>query len=35
LIELQTDEGWIPIWTSPKEKEAIKAILEDYKNLTE
>jgi len=34
LIELQTDEGWIPIWTSQKEKEAIKAILEDYKNLT-
>lgn len=33
LIELQTDEGWIPIWTSPKEKEAVKAILEDYKNL--
>ena len=24
LIELQTDEGWIPIWTSQKEKEAHK-----------
>jgi hypothetical protein len=35
LIEVQTAEGWIPIWTSPKEKEAIKAILEDYKNLTQ
>jgi hypothetical protein len=34
-IELQIDEGWIPIWTSSKEKEAIKAILEDYKNLTD
>jgi hypothetical protein len=35
LIELQTDEGWIPIWTSLKEKEAIKTILEDFKNLTQ
>jgi hypothetical protein len=35
LIEVQTAKGWIPIWTSPKEKEAIKAILEDYKNLTQ
>ena len=34
-IELQIDEGWIPIWTSQKEKEVIKAILEDYKNLTD
>lgn len=32
-IELQTIDGWIPIWSSPKEKEAIKTILEDYKNL--
>jgi hypothetical protein len=35
LIELQTDEGWIPIWTSQKEKEAIKAVLEDYQKLTQ
>jgi len=34
LIELQTDLGWIPIWNTPKEKEAIKAIIEDYQKLT-
>jgi hypothetical protein len=34
-IELQTDEGWIPIWTSQKDKEAIKAVLEDYQKLTQ
>lgn len=33
VIELQTNEGWIPIWTSPKEKEAVKTALEDYKKL--
>lgn len=33
LIELQTATGWIQIWTAPKEREAIKTILEDYQNL--
>ena len=33
LIELQTRFGWNPIWSTPKEKEALKAILEDFENL--
>jgi hypothetical protein len=35
LIEMQTDKGWIAIWSLPKEKEAVKAIIEDYQKLTQ
>lgn len=29
-FELKVDSSWIPIWSTPKEKEAIKTIIEDY-----
>ncbi|MDG1279130.1 MAG: hypothetical protein P8O16_17765 [Algoriphagus sp.] len=35
LIEIQTGSGWNPIWSTPKEKEALNAILEDFQNLTD
>ncbi|WP_075348769.1 hypothetical protein [Algoriphagus marinus] len=35
LIEIQTSSGWNPIWSTPKEKEALNAILEDFQNLTD
>lgn len=35
MIEIQTSSGWNPIWSTPKEKEALNAILEDFQNLTD
>jgi|AntRauMFilla1563_2_1112583.scaffolds.fasta_scaffold00396_5 hypothetical protein len=34
-IQLKTESGWIPIWETPKEREALNSILEDYRKLTE
>lgn len=34
LIEIKTSSGWSPIWSTPKEKEALNAILDDFHNLT-
>jgi hypothetical protein len=35
LIEIQASSGWNPIWSTPKEKEALNAIMEDFQNLTD
>ncbi|PZX58358.1 hypothetical protein LV84_01564 [Algoriphagus ratkowskyi] len=32
-FELKVDSNWIPLWSTPKEKESIKSILEDYYKL--
>ncbi len=32
-FEIKNDSGWVTIWANPKEKEALKAILKDYKRL--
>lgn len=29
-FEIKVDSAWVTIWSSPKEKEALKSILEDY-----
>lgn len=34
-IQLKTESGWIPIWETPKEREALNSIVEDYQKLTE
>jgi hypothetical protein len=29
-FEIKVDSNWIPLWSTPKEKESVKTILEDY-----